>query len=174
MQDRYGAQVTWLPFDLHPEYPREGIPRSELRRRYGEGVDERQRSLFERAGQPFTPAQVISNSRDALRVTELARDRGLHGPVHDRLMDAFWAEGRDLGDHGALRELAVEAGIDAAEVDDVLASDAYLDRVLASTAEAQSIGINGIPAFVLGGKVLILGAHPREVFEQAFAQLGAA
>jgi predicted DsbA family dithiol-disulfide isomerase len=134
-------------------------------------VDEHQRRLFERAGQPFTPAAVISNSRDALRLTELARDRGLHEPVHDRLMDAFWAEGRNLGDLDVLRELAVEAGLDPAEVDDVLSSDAYLDRVHASTAEAQSVGINGIPAFVLGGRLLILGAQPREVFEQAIAQL---
>jgi predicted DsbA family dithiol-disulfide isomerase len=117
---------------------------------------------------------VISNSRDALRLTELARDRGLHEQVHDRLMDAFWAEGRDLGDHDLLRDLGVEAGLDVAEVDDVLASDAYLDRVLASTAEAQSIGINGIPAFVLDGRMLLLGAQPREVFEQALERLGAA
>jgi predicted DsbA family dithiol-disulfide isomerase len=127
--------------------------------------------MFERAGQPFTPAQTISNSRDALRVTELARDRGLHEAVHDRYMDAFWAEGRDLGDHAVLRELAVEAGLEPAEVDEVLSSDAYLERVLASTAEAQSIGINGIPAFVLGGQLIVLGAQPREVFEQALAQL---
>jgi predicted DsbA family dithiol-disulfide isomerase len=134
-------------------------------------VDEHQRRLFERAGQAFTPAPVISNSRDALRVTELGRERGLHEPVHDRFMDAFWAEGRDLGDHYVLHELAVEAGLDPAEVDDVLSSEAYLDRVLASTAEAQSIGITGIPAFVLGGRLLILGAQPREVFERAVAQL---
>ena len=67
--------------------------------------------------------------------------------------------------------LAVEAGLDRAEVDDVLAGDAYADRVRASTAEAQSIGITGIPAFALDGRLLILGAQPREVFERAFAQL---
>jgi predicted DsbA family dithiol-disulfide isomerase len=166
--------VTWLPFDLHPEYPPEGIPRDELRRRYGEGVDEHQRQMFERAGQPFAPAETIPNSRDALRVTELARDRGLHEQVHDRLMDAFWAEGRNLADRAELRALAVEAGLDAAEVDDVLDSDAFLERVLASTREAQSIGINGIPAFLLAGKLLVLGAHPRETFERAFEQLGVA
>ena len=32
---RYGAQVDWLPFFLHPEYPEEGVPRSDLERRYG-------------------------------------------------------------------------------------------------------------------------------------------
>ena len=166
--------MTWLPFDLHPEYPPEGIRRDELRRRYGAGVDEHQRQMFERSGQPFSPAETIPNSRDALRVTELARDRGLHEQVHDRLMDAFWGEGRNLADRDELRALAVEAGLDVAEVDEVLESDVYLERVLASTREAQSIGINGIPAFLLDGKLLVLGAHPRETFERAFEQLGVA
>ena len=53
----------------------------------------------------------------------------------------------------------------------MLADDAYADRVRASTAEAQSIGITGIPAFALDGRLLILGAQPREVFEHAFGQL---
>jgi predicted DsbA family dithiol-disulfide isomerase len=128
--------------------------------------------MFERSGQEFTPAETIPNTRDALRLTELARDRGLHEPYHDRLMDAFWGEGRDLGDRDVLRELAGEVGLDATEVEDVLASDAYRDRVLASTSEAQSIGINGIPAFLLDGKLLVLGAHPRETFDRAFEQLG--
>jgi predicted DsbA family dithiol-disulfide isomerase len=117
--------------------------------------------------------EVVPNSMNALRVTELARDRGLHEPVHDRLMDAYWGEGRNIGDPDELRSLAVEAGLDAHEVDDVLAGDAYRERVAASTAQAQSLGIDGIPGFVLDQRLLILGAHPRPVFEQAFAQLGA-
>jgi predicted DsbA family dithiol-disulfide isomerase len=130
--------------------------------------------MFARTGQAFTPAERISNTRDALRLGELARDRDLHEPFHDRLMDAFWAEGRNLSDHDVLRELAAQTGLDAAEVEKVLASDAYLDRVLGSTREAQSIGITGIPAFLLDGKLLVLGAHPHEVFERAFEQLDAA
>jgi predicted DsbA family dithiol-disulfide isomerase len=53
----------------------------------------------------------------------------------------------------------------------VLESDEYRDRVLASTAQAQAIGINGIPAFLLDERLLVLGAQPREVFERAFAEL---
>jgi predicted DsbA family dithiol-disulfide isomerase len=53
----------------------------------------------------------------------------------------------------------------------VLAGDAYEERVLASTAQAQAVGISGIPAFVLEGRMLILGAQPREAFEEAFAKL---
>ena len=90
---------------------------------------------------------------------------------HDGLMEAYWGEGLHIGDRDVLRPLVVDAGLDAAEVDDVLDGDAYLDRVRSSTVQAQSLGIDGIPGFVLDEKLLILGAHPPAVFEQAFARL---
>jgi predicted DsbA family dithiol-disulfide isomerase len=171
MTERFGASVMWLPYDLHPEYPPEGMPRAELRRRYGEESDNRLRAMFEHNGLTFNPPEVMPNSRDALRVTELARDRDLHEPMHDRLMDAVWRDGEDLRDHDVLRAHADAVGLDRAEVDQVLARDDYLERVLASTSEAASIGINGIPAFLLDSRLLVLGAQPREVFEQAFSRL---
>jgi predicted DsbA family dithiol-disulfide isomerase len=162
--------VTWLPFDLHPEYPPEGIPRERLVQRYGPGMTDHVRGMFGRVGLPYNPhPEVVPNSRLALRLTEHARDRGLHEAVHDRLMDAYWTEGRDIGEPETLRELAGEAGLE--DVDVVFDGDAYLDRVLASTAQAQSLGINGIPAFLLDSKLLVLGAQPEEVFERAFEQL---
>lgn len=163
--------MTWLPFDLHPEYPPEGIPKEELRRRYGERVDEVLAARFAEAGLAFRSSERVPNSRTALRLTELARGQGLHEPFHDRLMDAYWADARDLGDHGVLRELAAEAGLPVDEVERVLGGDSYLDRVAASTQQAASIGVSGIPAFLLDRRLLVLGAQPRPVFEQAFAQL---
>jgi predicted DsbA family dithiol-disulfide isomerase len=129
--------------------------------------------MFATAGLEYAPPpDVVPNSRDALRITELARDRGLHEPVHDRLMNAYWAEGGNIGDRDVLQMLAVEAGLDAGEVDEVLADDRYGERVQASTAQAAGIGATGVPAWVLDGRLLVLGAQPREVFDQAFARLG--
>lgn len=128
--------------------------------------------MFEASELVYNPhPEVVPNTMRALRVTELARERGLHRTVHDRLMGAYWDEGRDIGDPDEVRALGAEAGLDAAEVDGVLAGDSYADRVRASTAEAQSLGVTGIPAFVLDSRLLVLGAQPREVFEQAFARL---
>jgi predicted DsbA family dithiol-disulfide isomerase len=150
----------------------EGLPREHLLARYGEAGIDRVRRMFEASGLVYNPhPEIVPNTMNALLVTELARERGIHREVHDRLMDAYWAEARNIGDPEVLRALAVEAGLDPADVDDVLADDAYADRVRASTADAQSIGITGIPAFALDGRLLILGAQPREVFEHAFAQL---
>jgi predicted DsbA family dithiol-disulfide isomerase len=50
---------------------------------------------------------------------------------------------------------------------------AYRDVVKGSTRQAQSIGVNGIPAFLLDRRLLVLGAQPLDVFRRAFAQLDA-
>jgi predicted DsbA family dithiol-disulfide isomerase len=162
MEEHFDAEVGWLPFDLHPEYPPEGVPRDPERAARGA-------ALFERHGLAYNPPPVAPRSLDALRLTEQARAEGLHGPFHDRLMDAYWAEGQNLGDHGVLLALAAEVGLHGAA--DVLAGDRHADTVARSTAEAHTIGITGIPAFLLDRRLLVLGAHPRETFERAFAQL---
>ena len=162
--------MTWLPFDLHPEYPPEGIPRADLNARYGDAFHERLRGSFAAAGLAYNPpAAVVPNTMAALRVTELARERGLHAPVHDRMMDAYWDEGRNIGDRGELLTLAVECGLDEQEVTAVIEGDAYRERVRTSTAQAHGIGATGVPAFLLDRRLLVLGAQPREVFEQALA-----
>jgi len=165
--------VTWLPFDLHPEYPPEGIPRAELNARYGEDHVERLRSSFSSLGLVYNPPpEIVPNTMRALRLGELAREQDLHQPFHDRLMLAYWEEATDIGDLDELRRLAHEVGLGKADVDRVLDGDGYGDVVHASTRHAYSIGITGIPGFVLDRRARILGAHPRETFEQVLAQLG--
>jgi predicted DsbA family dithiol-disulfide isomerase len=166
--------VTWLPFDLHPEYPAEGIPRAQLRARYGDTFHERLRQSFTGAGLVYNPPpDVVPNTMRALCLTELARDRGVHRHVHDRLMQAYWEEARNIGDPDELRALAVESGLDEAESVEAMEGSAYRDRVLQSTAQAQSFGVTGIPAFVLDRRLLVLGAQPQGIFEQAVGRLQA-
>lgn len=164
--------MTWLPFDLHPEYPPGGIPRAQLLARYGEGMTDRVSAFFAERGLDYNPhPDVVPNSLSALRLTELARERGVHAATHDRLMDAYWAEARDIGSPDVLRELAGELGLPADEVEELLAGDRFEDVVRSSTRSAVSIGANAVPAFLLDRRLLVLGAQPEAVFEQALAQL---
>jgi predicted DsbA family dithiol-disulfide isomerase len=163
--------VTWLPYDLHPEYPPEGLPRAELHARYGDSFHDRLQASFARAGLAYAPPpEVVPRTLDALAVAELARDHGLHDAVHERLMDAYWSEGRNVGDRDELRALAAEAGL--ADVEPAFADAQYRERVEASTRQAQALGVSGIPGFLLDRRLLVLGAQPDEVFAEAFAQLG--
>jgi predicted DsbA family dithiol-disulfide isomerase len=136
-------------------------------------MTERIAAMFAERGLPpyAPPADVVPNSRAALRVGELAREEGAFSDYHARIMDAYWAEGLDIGDHEVLHDLAAEIGLPAAEVADVLASSRYLDVVEASTGQAAAIGVSGVPAFLLDGRLLVVGAQPEEAFEQAFTRL---
>ena len=128
--------------------------------------------MVEAAGLTYNPSQKLPNTRHALEVTEAAREAGLHDPVHARLMHAYWSEGMDLGDDDVLLDLVAESGLDRDVAAEALADGRYSDRVVASTQEANRIGINAIPAFVLGGRLLLLGAQPHEIFERALEQVG--
>jgi predicted DsbA family dithiol-disulfide isomerase len=167
---------VWLPFELHPEYPPEGIALADLHRRYGFGVGEADplRERFAAAGLDYNRPETVPNTRLALRMTELAREQGLHDPFHNRLMDAYWSEATNIGDPDALRRLATEIGLDGDEVERVISDEpAYLDFVESSIRQAQSIGVNAVPAFLLDRRLIVLGAHPIEIFRRAFEQLAA-
>ena len=167
--------MTWFPFDLHPEYPPEGIPRSRLTARYGESFHDRLRVSFAEAGLGYNPPpDMVPNTMRALCMTEFAREQGLHGRVHDRLMQAYWEEARDIGDPGELRALGIACGLDTDELESALESTFYRERIRSITSDANSVGITAIPAFVLDRRLLVLGAQPRTVFEQAVSQLRAA
>jgi predicted DsbA family dithiol-disulfide isomerase len=132
-------------------------------------------AMFEAVGLEYNPhPEVVPRSLDALRLTGLARDVRLHEPMHNRLMDAYWAEGRDIGDHDVLRAVAAAVGLPADDVERVLAGDDYRERVEQSTQSAVSLGVGGVPGWLLDERLLVQGAQPREVFEQALTRLEAA
>lgn len=147
------------------------MPRTDLERRYGAGIHGHTRRVIEAAGLEYDPSPTLPNTLHALQVTELARDRGLHEPVHSRLMHAYWSESVDLGDDGVLLDLVADAGLDRDEAGAVIADGRYADRIADSTQEAHRHGIYAIPAFVLGGRLLVMGAQPEDVFEQAVEQV---
>ena len=106
--------------------------------------------MIEGAGLTYNPSQSLPNTLHALQVTELARDVGLHEPVHTRLMHAYWSEARDLGDDETVLALVAEAGLDRDEASRRHRGGRYSERIAASTQEANRLGIYAIPAFILG------------------------
>lgn len=174
MQRQFGAEIDWLPYELHPEYPVEGISRETLRARFGDDWEDRLRSLFAQNGFAYNPPlETVPSTRLALEVGEQARAEGLTDAYHRRLMGAYWQEARDLGDEAVVRELALEVGVSSAGLDDAISTRAF-GRVLDATrVSAVGVGIDGIPAFLLDRSLLVVGAHPHATFERAFEQLRA-
>lgn len=144
-----------------------------LEQRYGAGVSERQNAMFAAAGLPHAERrEKIPNSRRALMLGELARERGVYETLHQRLFEAYWAHDRDIGDIEVLIEEGVAAGLQKAEVVETIESQRYLDVIERQTDLAIELGAGGVPAWVIDERALVPGAQPHEVFERVLERLG--
>jgi len=169
-----GARIEWLPFDLHPEYPPEGISREELARRIPAAVQDTVRRMNEEAGLAYNPhPERVPNTRRALELIEWGRTNGVGDALHERVMDAYWSEGRDISGWDELAPLVEGLGLDAARAREEVDAGLFRDAVDASTRHAQSAGISAVPAFVLDGRLLVSGAQPHEVFARALERAAA-
>jgi predicted DsbA family dithiol-disulfide isomerase len=85
-----------------------------------------------------------------------------------RLFDAYFVNGEDIGDHEVLVRIAGEAGMNADLVRDLLAGDSDLDLVRQEDSVARSMGINGVPCFIIDRKYAVSGAQDVPVFHKVF------
>lgn len=85
----------------------------------------------------------------------------------ERLYFAHFTECRNLADTDTLIEIAAELGLDPDDVSDELESGEHSDSVRADIASARSLGIEGVPFYVVGGKFGISGAQPADVYADA-------
>ena len=103
------------------------------------------------------------NTFDAHRLLHLALERGKQDALKERLMHATFTEGAPVGDHASLTRLAVEVGLDADEVAQVLESGAYGAEVRADETRGIEFDIHAVPFFVVDGRYGLPGAQPPEV-----------
>jgi predicted DsbA family dithiol-disulfide isomerase len=114
-----------------------------------------------------------TNTVKAHELLHFAKEQGRQLDVAERLMSAYFLEGRHVGRTDDLVDLAVESGLEAEDARDALESGRYLAAVRADQAQAAAYGINGVPFFVIDGKYGVSGAQPPEAFTQVARQVWA-
>lgn len=173
--------VVWRSYELDPDAgPSDPEPKGYAERlaaKYGTSVDEARRRVDHITEVASAEGLELrfdrlrrGNTFDAHRLLHLAKDRDLQEVLKERLDRATFAEGLPVSDHEALTAVAVEAGLDREEVRATLASDRYADAVRADEAHARSLGIRGVPFFVMNGTHGVSGAQSPEVLLDVLQQ----
>lgn len=111
-----------------------------------------------------------TRTRKAHELLHLAKARGLQGAMKERLLSAYFVEGRHVGQVDTLADMAVEVGLDRAEVLDALANGTYVADVQADIDQARAYGISGVPFFVIDGRYGISGAQSPDSFAAGLTQ----
>jgi len=168
-EHRDEVQVTWRSFELDPTAPheRDGDLAAHLARKYGMDISQaraRQQQMTEMAaaeGATFRFEIVRSGSTfDAHRIVHLAAEHGLQDAMKERLLRAYFSEGRLLSDHDTLVALAVEVGLPADAVAETLAGRRYAEQVRDDERTAGRLGISAVPTFVVDRALAASGAQP--------------
>jgi predicted DsbA family dithiol-disulfide isomerase len=171
-------KVTWHPFQLNPDMPKEGIDRREYRmRKFGSwerslALDAQLKDVGKSVGIDFRHDLMTRtpNTFDAHRLIWLAGKEGVQDAVVERLFRGYFSEGRNIGDRTVLAELAAEAGLDRARTVAFLDSDAGTAEVAAEEEIVRRAGLTGVPTFALDGYVLFSGAQPPELIAQVLSR----
>lgn len=176
------VEVIYRCFELDPTKERdisENIYEG-LAKKYGMSIAQAKANtqnmvqMAKEAGLDFQMDTLIqTNTFDAHRLTMYAKTQGFMKEMTERILRAYFAESKHIGDHQTLTELAVEVGLNREAVKKMLASDELADEVRADEQTAQQYRITGVPFFLFNKKYAITGAQPTEVFVQALEKVTA-
>lgn len=109
---------------------------------------------------------IVANSFDAHRFAHLAKQNGLGAEAEEALFKAYFTEGKNIADHEILAELGEQIGLDKDEVAHTLKGNKYAINVNQDIAQAQQLGVRGVPFFVMDMKYAVSGAQPVDAFTQ--------
>ena len=177
-------EVEWHPFQLNPEMPPEGMDRRDyLEAKFGgrAGAIEVYTSIAnaaEAAGLTVNFEKIgrTPNTVDAHRLIHWAGIEARQLLVVDLLFKAYFVEGRDIGSHEVLADIADMAEMDAALITRLLASDADIADIRARDAHSRDMGISAVPTFVVANQHAVPGAQPTDlwvkVISDIIAQIG--
>ena len=184
-EHRDEVEVVWRSFELdpgaEPSTQRNGTQAELLAAKYGRTPEQAQEMLDQMTATAAAEDLEFrfdrvrgGNTFDAHRLLHLARERGVQQQVKEALDLGTFRDGLSVSDPDELTAVVVAAGLDEAEVREVLAGDRYATDVRADEQQARAFGITGVPFFVLDGKFGVSGAQPTEhvarVLDHAWAE----
>jgi predicted DsbA family dithiol-disulfide isomerase len=167
------ATVTWRPYQLNPDMPKDGLDRREYRsRKFGsweqsQALDAQVAAAARPDGLNFHHDRMARtpNTMDAHRLIWLGGREGVQDAVVEGLFAGYFRDGRDVGDASMLADIGAEEGLDRGRVVAMLVSDEGLGEVKAELDRAARLRVSGVPTVLVDGVALFSGAIRPELME---------
>jgi len=176
------VDVVYRSFELAPDTPvdYEGSTVDYLSERKGLPIDQvhqmldRVTEVAASVGLDFDFEHVHqTNTVLAHELLHFAKAHGRQLELKERLLRAYFVEGRHVGRAEELADLAAEVGLDRDAAAESLADHRHLPDVKVDMAQAVAYGIQGVPFFVIDDRYGISGAQETSAFLAALQQAAA-
>jgi predicted DsbA family dithiol-disulfide isomerase len=171
------VEITYSPFILRRQLPKEGVEKLAVFKQKFGGDEARARGMFDGIKQSGADAglcmnldgQRAGNSEDAHRLLLWSRRFGKEMELFENMVKAYNCEQGWLGDHSVLALCAAKSGLPEEEAKRILAdSTAMLENLEAGLERTESMGVSGVPFFVVNDREAVPGALPANAFLQIF------
>jgi predicted DsbA family dithiol-disulfide isomerase len=177
----HGFEIAWHPFQLNPDMPAAGMDRREyLEHKFGgkEGAIRAYAPVVERAEAvglkiDFAGIKRTPNTLDAHRLIHWAGIEEVQNDMAMALFRAYFEEGRDIGDHEVLADLADGLSMDGATVLRLLQTEADREDIANRDKQFRAMGISGVPTFIVAGQHAVPGCQPADLWVKVIDELGA-
>lgn len=181
LQNDFHFEVQFLPFELDPNLPENGVDfKPYITRKFGDYDRFMQNTnmLVERGKSiglnfNFPAIHRSPNTFNLHRIIQFAHQFGIQAQVKEAYMKSYFEQGIDLTLEKNAVEVAVNAGLDEELVLNLLNSDEGKKEVEMVQESVRSMGITGVPFFIINDQYGLSGALPAKQFVQAFKELDA-
>lgn len=165
----FKINLMWRPFQLDPTTPPEGYDRKEqMTKKFGaDGGKQIFKNVLAAAegtgiNWNFEAITRTPNTLNAHRLIRWAASAGQQHAIAEALFSAFFEHGKDVSDIEVLSEIGVQHGLEADLLRDLFSGDRDVEQTRSDDAAARELGVHGVPAFLAGGKFLLMGAQEPE------------
>ena len=177
-EGQHAFRVRWLPFQLNPTMPKEGISRKEYRtRKFGSWersleLDAKLVAVGETEGIHFAFDRIerTPNTVDAHRLIWLADQKGYQDAIVEAIFRAYFTEGRDISNRQTLIDVVAEAGLARQLAENVLNSEEGMDAIKEAAELSQRYQVDGVPFFIINNEITLSGAQHPDAFLDAFSR----
>lgn len=181
VSDDISVSVTWRPYQLNPDLPRDGVDhKAHLAAKLGgQAAVERAHEMLTGLGTAegiafnFEAVKISPNTLDAHRLIRwaLTNSPAVQNAVVTALFQANFEEGRNVGDPAVLLDIAETCGLEGPVIAALLASDADKAEVKAEVDSARSMGVTGVPCFILDSQYAVMGAQSTDALADALREI---
>ena len=180
LSEDYVFEIQWHPFELNPYISAKGedwLPM--MTEKFGSA--NRLKQVFAHVTEigkgegidfHFEKIKKAYRTLDLHKILHLAHAKGVQEALAERLFVAYFTEGKDLSDMKVVAEILAPFGFTENQLVHLKADDNAAHEIRNAIQYFQSLGISGVPFYILNGKVGLSGAQPSEVFIEAIQSLG--
>jgi len=176
------VDYSFRPFQLDPTAPTDSPTPAKDAYAKKFGGPERATEILDHVTSVAAQDNITFNMDIAVRANTFLAHRLLsyalkqHGavvqiPLKERIMDAYFTDGKNISDIDVLADCAESVGVDRTEAHLFLSGNEFVDEVRAEITEAAEYGVTAVPTFIINGQWSVPGAQDVEMFERIIERI---